>query len=196
MKNLMRLIIGSLFISGIALGSFVVPDSGITTRKLADDSVTTQKIAVGAVTNATRAPLGQVVSSTSTGTASTSSTSYVDITNATLTITTIGRPVLIGLEPDGTTSNSDIGAVTTSGTNTAAQAFFQLDRDASVISTWVVQNQFASTSSTSGVFPASSLIFLDTGASSGSHTYKFQFHSGSANGGAVCNFVKIFAFEL
>lgn len=61
------------------------------------------------VTQAKRAALGQQVSS-SCGTFSTISGSFVSVTNLTVTITTTGRPVFIGLIPDGTTGFSNISA--------------------------------------------------------------------------------------
>lgn len=70
--------------------------STISAADIASDAVTTAKILDANVTKAKLAAVGQQISS-SCGTFSTSSASYVDITNLTVTITTTGRPVYIGL---------------------------------------------------------------------------------------------------
>jgi len=124
--------------------------SSITTAKLADNSVTTAKINDLAITNAKIADAtieqdklatktvttngtdpgeGGVVKSSSTGSFSTSSTSDTDVTNASVTLTTTGRPVMIYLEPDGTTSAATLGLTEPNGVG--PNATFRLVRDVS-----------------------------------------------------------------
>jgi hypothetical protein len=76
--------------------NLAVKDDGIVTAKIDDEAVTTAKIDDGAVTQAKRAALGQQISASS-GSFSSSSAFDVDVTNLTVTITTTGRPIYLGL---------------------------------------------------------------------------------------------------
>ena len=73
-----------------------IQDLGIETDKLAASAVTTGKIAANAVTRAKMEAVGQQISSSS-GVFATSSTSFVDVTNLSVSITVTGRPVRVEL---------------------------------------------------------------------------------------------------
>lgn len=72
-----------------------------------DDTVSTIKIQDGAVTKSKLAPLGQQLS-LSSGSFTTTSLSETDVTNLTVTITTTGRPVWVGLVADTSDNNFKI----------------------------------------------------------------------------------------
>jgi hypothetical protein len=83
---------------------------GIVTASLADEAVTTAKIDDGAVTKPKLAALGQQISA-SCGTFTTTSASFVDVTNLSVSITTTGRPVYFGLIYGGSNSQFLIRAI-------------------------------------------------------------------------------------
>lgn len=60
-NNLWKFVLVSLFVSTLAVGSYVIPDLGVTTRKIAAKAVTAAKIADATITNV------QVFSNTLTG---------------------------------------------------------------------------------------------------------------------------------
>ncbi len=150
---------------------------GIDTAQLKDASVTPAK----------KAALGQQLSS-STGNFSSSSTSYVDITNATVTITTTGRPVFVGLIPDGSASLSFIDATGSGGFG----ANFKIFRGATAIA---IMN-FGGQGGSSGNAPCTAIQTIDIVAA-GTYTYKIQ---GELNASAPTifgvKFTKLIAFEL
>jgi hypothetical protein len=96
----------------------VVPASTLpvtmdTTGALATAQISTNQIADGAVT---KAKLATVLSqSSSCGSFSTSSVSFVDVTNLSVTITTVGHPVVIEVIPDEYNDSSIFNNNTTGG---------------------------------------------------------------------------------
>ena len=111
--------------------------------------------------------------SSSSGTFSTSSGSYVDVTNLSVTITTTGSPVIIKLVSGG--NNPTFGG---SGTS-----YTKLVRGATSLATHI----FAVT----GYF--NSLDFVDT-PSAGTHTYKVQAYA--SGGSTSVERVKLFVQEI
>jgi hypothetical protein len=123
--------------------------------------------------------VGQQVSGSS-GTFS-SSSSLIDVTNLTVTITTTGRPVVVQMQPDG---NTTIGArVYGAGGNPQ----LALVRDGTTIALFA---GFAGGNNT----PGSSFLFLDTAAGAGSHTYKIQSQGGGGNN--LVYYCALAAYEL
>jgi hypothetical protein len=170
-------------IADSAVTTAKIADLNVTTGKINDLAVTTGKIAANAVTRAKLDAIGQQVSS-SCGSFSSNSGSFVDITNLTLSITTTGRPVLIFLEPDGTSAGS-MGATVGSGQ-------IQLLRGATVVGLFGV-NVTGTTQ-----LPVSTIWMLDV-PTAGTYTYKLQGKLTAGSGGgnviAVSN-AKLVAFEL
>mgnify|MGYP000045784061 FL=1 len=170
--------------TGFSAGSSVINTSqianlAITTAKLDNLSVTTGKIADGAVTRDKLEALGHQISSSS-GSFSTTSTSQVDVTNLSVTITTSGRPVAVGL-----ISGSQIGTnyVGPSGSN---GGLVYIKRDSTDIS----RNDFdPNTRVAPGV-----IFMLDT-PSAGTYVYKVQAVS-SASTSMYVSHCKLYAYEL
>lgn len=160
-----------------------IADSAVTTAKIADANVTTAKIADASVTQAKRATLGQQVSSSS-ATFSSSSTSFVDVTNLTVTITTTDRPVFIGFISDGTSNLSGFYA---SGNDSAADPAFAIYRDATLVCSSLGPTR-------AGASPAGSLTHIDI-PSAGTYTYKLQTKVVSA-GASNVHYLKMIAYEL
>lgn len=171
-----------------------IKDANVTTAKIADSNVTTSKIADGAVTQAKRAALGQQISSSS-GSYSTTSATFVDVTNLTVSITTTGRPVYLGLVWSGTGSGF-IGARDTSG-SVGAFANIQVLRDSTAVSYGVVGGNLNLTSGGADEFraPLGSIWHIDV-PSAGTYTYKVQIAmTGTSVTGYVSN-AKLIAYEL
>ena len=134
--------------------------------------------------------VGQQVSS-STGLFNTSSASYVDVTNATVTITTTGRPVILMLLPDGA-SPSSIGGSTTAGTSGGFK--FSFNRAGATIAEYAMSSAFSSTTGEQIDVPSSSMWYLDAVAA-GTYVYKVQAALISGAISYVKN-AKLYAFEL
>lgn len=193
-------------------------DSAITTSKINDSAVTTDKINNAAVTNAklsddsidsnniinssvTRVKLAAPnyqISSSSTGTFSTTSGSATAVTNATLSITLTGKPVLLLLQADGTSSGSAIN-ITSSGGTTASTLLgseFYWYRNGSLIAT----NTLKLTAMNAGVnnfsMSPSCVSYIDTSGTTGSVTYAL--YAATVNGSVTTGvfYCKIVAIEL
>lgn len=174
---------------------------------LGDPSVNGDKPSANAANNfrekTTRATgaspgLGGVAISSSSGTFSTSSTTYVDITNLTITLVTAGRPVFISCIPDNSGAGSfwsasvDVGA---SEDDATAICFVSLLRDSTLIGehTLEISGRSNSIGQLLNVYPASAISFIDT-VGAGTYVYKLQ---GKANPDTLSSTrIKMIAFEL
>jgi len=160
--------------------------------------VTTAKIADGAVTGAKVSALNYAITA-SLSPSFTTSTTPVDVTGATATITNSGRPIMIVCQPD-TGGSSGLQAVAVSSGLTA-QAFFLLLRDTgsgySEIARWEMfqSNTTSGTSSFTFGIPPSAIEFLDLTAPAGSVSYKMQYMVGGANMRAFWNQTKFLIYE-
>lgn len=170
----------------------VIQDAAVTTAKIADSNVTTAKIADGSVTQAKRAALGQQISASS-GFFSTTSGSFVDATNLSVTITTTGRLVFVGLIPDGAVSDSYIGIDRTTAA-TAVSGRYNILRDSTSIMQTGIRLEGAS-GNLEVYFPPGNLYTIDVVAA-GTYTYKVQAQVVIGSPNVVCNNVKLIAYEL
>lgn len=154
-------------------------DTQIVAASIASNAVTTAKIQDGAVTSAKLASLNYGLSSSSTGTFSgTSSGAYAAVTNATVTITTTGRPVLITLVPDGTNTENYLAA--DDSANSDVNAGFALYKDGNAIGSQIIRNYVSTGGTVASIkVPVSTLTFFDT-PTAASHTYALYYKSGSA----------------
>jgi hypothetical protein len=180
----MKYFLLTLIFSINVFASYIIPDGAVTTAKIAS----------GAVTPAKKAALGQQISASS-GSFSSSSTSVIDVTNLSVTITTTGRPVFIGLIQDGGGSSAYL--LTKRDSEATAATLFIL-RGATTIS----DQQLKVDNNLSGGYsylqiPSSSLFTIDT-PTSGTYTYKVRGRvdiSGSTPLFGVYN-SKLIAYEL
>lgn len=156
-----------------------IADSNVTTAKIADSNVTTAKLADGAVTAAKKAALGQQTSGSS-GYWTTASGSYSAVTNLSVSITTTGRPVFIGLISDGDLVNVHYIA-SSSNTNSA---YLSLTRAGTEVSMAWVGNAKQ---------PLGSFWHIDTPAA-GTYTYAVR---GLASSNTLeVSYAALIAYEL
>lgn len=179
---------------GVQIPTAGITDLAVTTGKLAASAVTTAKILDGAVTQAKRAALGQQISSVCT-LFSSISTTPADVTNLTVTITSTGRPIFVGIIPDvpGVGQDSVFGA-SPGGAGTATAYFDILEDGVSVARTRVT---FESTDTDYSVFAVPATFFTIRPNSAGTYTYKLQMYTTAISGNeAFLTFCKMVAYEL
>jgi hypothetical protein len=168
-------------------------NSNVTTAKIADSNVTTAKIADLNVTRPKLVAVGQQVSSSSS-TFSTSSATFVDVTNLTVTITTTGRPVMVIVQNDGTGNQTFFGgSKSTSAVSTGC--IFRFMRDATEIARYGLTMAVNGVSGATGSSLYSGpILHLDT-PSAGTYTYKLQIQ-GYLSSTAAAFQLKLLAYEL
>lgn len=190
---------------GVQIPSQGIQDSAVTSgkinngavidTKLATDSVTTAKIAANAVTRPKLEAVGQQISSSS-GAFTTNSSSYVDVTNLSVSLTTTGRPVFIALVPDGSSNSSAIGVQSTAdGTLGALFKILANSTDLGIIQ--IGGDAEGGLSGAAISYPPGSIMMISTLAA-GTYTIKIQATVSifSASSNAFVNFSKLIAYEL
>lgn len=167
-----------------------INDLAVTTGKINDSAVTAAKIATGVITQVKMGSLGQQVSA-SCGTLTIAEQALTDVTNLSVSITTTGRPVFVGLIGD-TGASSEVSANTTV---LSGGCRISILRGASVIANYPV---YASLTDFLQIAPGAYWT-LDV-VSAGTYTYKVQalVDDGTGNGVAQMRLfdVKLVAFEL
>lgn len=181
----------------------------IPTAGIVDGAITAAKLATGAIDSAakmadgvvaqsklaarstgTTVSAGGVAISASSGAFITSSATPIAVTNLSVTITTIGRPVVLMLVPDGSTTDvSQIQAISSGGSYAAR--FFIL-RDSAVIGIFGFDGIDAS-GSAPGI-PPSSVQMIDP-TTAAAHTYSVQVEASFPSNVSV-NYVKLVAYEI
>lgn len=189
--------------------------SAVTTAKVADGAVTGVKlnsnvvdnstlaissnqliVKDGGITSAKMAALGQQVSSSS-GSFSMSSSTFADVTNLTVSITTTGRPVVLHLIGDGAGSYSNILIVnsSTSGSNGLFNSgAIKFLRDASEVDCQSFGPEGVGLTAPNLILPPGSFFTYDAPAA-GTYTYKVQVAALNSDTLQVNN-VRLFAYQL
>lgn len=131
----------------------------------------------------------------------TTSSSFADMTNATVTLKTTGRPVEIKLVGSGVVTSYIQMIQSAAASNTGGQAFVRLVIDGSTANTieWLVG--FPSSSSANQyTLPPSVVQFIDPSPTAGNHTYKLQaaVSNGGVGGAMTLTFgdQKLCAYEI
>lgn len=179
-----------MFVIGGTTAVNVPANNSVTTAKIAANAVTHDKMAARTV-HATAAALGQILKTANTGTQTTSSS--VDITNATGTLVSQGRPVKLSLQPndDGNPSNLE----TVSTTNPADTRFqIWIYRNASVIAKIQLGSYLNATGITAMRNVYTSIEWIDVNAPAGTNTYNMAV----VNTGASTTFANLcmVAYEI
>jgi hypothetical protein len=139
------------------------------------------------------AAVGQQISSSS-GSITTTSAAYVDATNLTISITTTGRPVFVGLISDGSGTSGSIRATHNSNI-TLMKAEFAILKDSTIVGSYSLENL----NTASGAFdtitvPSSCVWFIDTPIA-GTYTYKLQYRATSPTTAGIIN-TKLIAYQI
>lgn len=159
------------------------------------------KMANGVVTRPMLAPVGQQISS-ACDFYTTTSTSIADITNLSVTITTTGRPVYLGIIHSGANGNGHISAIFNPGSLVSSAyvgfaVFFY--RDSTQLSRAYSANEavFSTTEvdALSISLPPGSFWHIDT-PSAGTYTFKVRAKLESNNSTISIANVKLIAYEL
>jgi hypothetical protein len=149
-----------------------VKNSGITATQIATDAVTTAKIQDAAVTPA-KLSAANYQSSSESGTFNTTSSTYVDVTNLSCTITTNGRPVLILVSSNNSTAGAAILEADPGVTSNSINATFRILRDATQAFESTLVSSYNATSGSWAVKIPMCVSILDVPAA-GTYTYKVQ----------------------
>lgn len=184
--------IANATITGAKIAAATITGSNIaaatvTGSNIAAATITGSNIANGTVTRANQVvAVGQQLSSS--GSETITDTSYNDVTNLTVTITTTGRPVILAAM-----GNSSAVSSIRLSSNGVDQAFFwQILRDSTV----VAGDAYHNTSATNPVYlPCSSISALDP-VGAGTYTYKVQAKVSNAAASMVFSGVIFYAYEL
>jgi hypothetical protein len=167
----------------------------VGTSNIIDSAVTTAKINDGAVTQAKRAALGQQYQTTVSDAPTLTSTSFADIANATITITTTGRPVFIVFQPEIAGIGGDpVGGITAQASSNNFDARIRFLRGATSIFSTKFSMQAVGATAVNFDLPASCLLYIDVPAA-GTYTYKVQYKVGSGTNFEI-NYCKLMVFEL
>lgn len=157
--------------------TLIVKTGGITATQIANQTITNAQIAPLTIIQenlairpfANPATTGQIAASSNSGSFSTASSSFVSVTNLSVTLTTTGSPVWVGLE--GVASTTPLS----SWNCTTGRAELQIVRDVTPLSGYQISNGGALTS-----FPG--FLCLDN-APNGLHSYTVQIRA--LDGGTV-----------
>jgi hypothetical protein len=180
------------------VGAAMVPDGGIGAAQLADDSVTTPKLADGGVTRPKLAPVGQQTSANATGTISTTSTAYVSAGGGSLTVTltTTGRPVVVGLQPDGSGFSAGVSIYAAAGALSAGYVAFSSDGGATYFAEANVTTQGDGGGGGSSVVVPPGAFSTLWAPAAGTYTVTVYVKVSVATATLGLSRVKLFAYEL
>jgi len=185
----------------ISGGNVALKDDGVTAAKIADDAVDTAQIVDDAVTTAkivddavTQAKLGAANYGISSdcNTYTYSGTSYADITNLSVTITTTGRPVVVKLIGNANDSYVQVSR-TTASTTSATLQFLEDGSAPQEQGMWSLVSP--APTSLSVLIPTSAFQGFFVPAA-GSHTYKVQGKTQNALDVLTVREARLVAYEL
>lgn len=152
----------------------------------------TSNIADGAITPAKKASLGQQISSSS-GNFTGSSASIADVTNLTVTITSTGRPIFVGIIP--ISGGSSYIGIQRSDTEMESRVY--IVRDASEAGRIELRCLATGASAVKNFYPPSSVFMVDPQAA-GTYVYKIQYQTSFSTNSPLVSFFncKLIAYEL
>lgn len=161
-------------------------DETVTSAKILDGTIANTDIATGAITPAKLSGSNYVIAATDSASFSTTSATYVDVTNQSVSITTNGRPVIITLVN---------GTLTSSFATGSAISWVKAVRD----STDLAEKTFAIAAGSGivnqGTIDTGSFVWYDA-PSAGTYTYKIQAKSNSSSITTSITSAKLFVREL
>jgi hypothetical protein len=187
---------GGVSINATGTGATTI---GNSTSKAAATAATVFADPVNTLATKSYVDKSYAISTTSTGAwvSSPPQTALVAVTNATVTITAIGRPIFIQLIPDGTSGYANdafVGLIDIPGAGLGT-AEFAILRDGTIISTCHIQTSAATVTTAMTVAPGCISTFDIPSA--GAHTYTLQACTpSSATGQVSVHNCKLVAFTV
>jgi hypothetical protein len=174
-------------IAALAVTDSKLGASSVIAGKIADGGVnTTAKIADGIVTQVKRATASSSVSSSS-GTYTTSATSFTDVTNLSVTIACVNRPVLLMLIGD---TSSNFGQITFTP-NATDQFYLNFVRTSTEVTQYGITDISAEKK-----YPPSAFQCIDSSPGTGNITFKVQVYTNNASAVISMTRCKLVAVEL
>jgi hypothetical protein len=173
-------LIGVLLYCSVTLASFFVPDNSITTAQLRDGVVTAAKRAALTITT-------QTLTNTSD-----SSGAYVDVTGS-ISFTSTGRPVSIGVI---NTTSSEGSIKCAAAALASVSCFFRLLINGTPVGSYELTTDQVTSGTISIVVPPSALNTICSGCGAGTATYKLQIKSGNASMTASITNATLVVYEL
>lgn len=177
-------------------GALPVSTQYLTSSSSGVLSFSTSNQIAAAATRATGTTVGTggVAISTASVAASFTNTVAADVTNLTITITTSGRPVYVGIVSGETTTGMDFLVFNNTGNGAATGfAILKILRGGSDIASYQVNYSY--TQSGVGVNAGISMFFIDAVAA-GTYTYKVQELVGASTTTLTLSALKLIAYEL
>lgn len=130
--------------------------------------------------------------SSGSGDFSTTSSSFVDITNLSLTITTSGRPVRVFTIPDTSITNGRNGFVCALGASYSLNSPANIQAVRGTVSVGIIAFQPSTINTAITVPPIFESIDFPP---AGTYTYKLQLHN-AASGTAYCRYARLIVYEI
>lgn len=161
-----------------------IANATITAAQIANQTITATQIANNTITRAQEAAVGQQVSS-SCGGYGIVATTYTNVTNLTVTLTSTGRPVILALISDGSANESELSIPEGRMVN------MRLLIDSALAASW----QYTVAVGSNAIVTQPSIWHMLFPAS-GSHTYVIQANSNTTTGAAVLGYYQLVAYEL
>lgn len=162
---------------------------GLVGSNLAAGTITSTQIAANGIAYS-NLPVANTATSGASGGFATSSTSFVQPTNLSRSITTSGRPVLVMVQPDGVSSSCGFEV---DGAGSVAIGYVSVSRGASVLGISTISSSV--TGSPSITVPPSSIIAFDTPAA-GTYTYIIKIRVDSGSYTMAANNMRLVVMEL
>lgn len=173
-------------VSGTTLTFDAAPPNATAIQVVSGSAATINVPADASVTKAKLSASNHVVSSGSSG-FTTTSTTAVDVTNLSVTISSSGRPICLTLSG---------GELASSSTSTNPVSYFEVVRGGTILDTTRVQyNVSAAFSTATIIVPASSLSYFDVPAA-GTYTYKIRAYSFTSGTTTSATNAKLVAYEI
>lgn len=149
----------------------------------------------GGVTPQKMAALGQQLSASGGLITTTVQPSFDDVTDLTVTITTTGRPVFVGIIPDGGSSTGVIRANNIGGAATGGGAYYKIDRGGTTVLFSELTIVGASATLIRTIVPCSSLYTIDV-VGAGTYTYQVKIAAIASGSVAAIQNAKLIAYEI
>jgi len=202
--KLREIILLAVLMCSTAYASYIIPNGSVTNAKLAPQAVQSPNVAPQAILqnnlgprtvqtpapNTSPAPAGGIALSPScvAGCYVTNSAETA-VSTLTVTLVTTGRPVYIGLIPDGSNNQCSIQSYSSGGSPTVSVYFL---RNGSNIS---YQTAFGGISGSNSNIPATAFNTIDL-VSAGTYTYSVSASTVSGSAGIGFFYLKLIAYEL